>query len=67
MLDGLPTQVRDLLVALVPALLAWVSTDIVPPLEGVNPLVASLVAIVVAQLAQYFTGLTRAYGVGKQD
>jgi hypothetical protein len=67
MLDGLPTQVRDLLVALVPVLLGWVSTDVVPPLEGVNPLAASLVAVVVAQLAQYFTTLTRAYGVGKGD
>lgn len=67
MLDRLPTSVRDLLVAVLPVLLAWAGTDVLPILEGWNPLVAVAAAAVLTYITNWVTTWTRAYGVGATD
>jgi hypothetical protein len=66
MLDKLPSWARHLFFAVAPAILGWVSSDIVPALEGkgeIAALAASLITVLIAAV----TPLTRQYGAGKRS
>lgn len=66
MLDKLPPWARHLFFAITPAILGWISSDIVPALEGkgeIAALAASLITVLVAAI----TPLTRQYGTGKHS
>lgn len=67
MLDSLSPAVRHLILAVVPVVLGVLSTDAVPVLEGVNPFVAGLVAVLLQQAVLYFSTLTTQYGTGSGD
>jgi hypothetical protein len=64
MLDRVPPMLRDLLIALAPALLGWAGTSLVPMLNGINPLYASLAGVVISTAVVYFTKLSTQYGIG---
>jgi hypothetical protein len=64
MLDRLPPVWRHLLIALVPALLAWAATDLIPSLP---PGAAAVLAPLVSVLVLIVTPLTRQYGAGAPD
>lgn len=64
MLDNLPTYVRDFLFVVVPVVLGWLATSVVPALSHDNPLVGVGLAALVAALTAWLTPVTRAYGVG---
>lgn len=67
MLDSLNPGVRHLILAVAPVILGIISTDFIPQLQSVNPLVATLAAVVLQQAVLYFTKLTTQYGVGSSD
>lgn len=64
MLDKLSPLVRDFLFLVGPALVAFAGTELVPLLQGVNPIAATLAAGVLSQLALILTKLTTQYGKG---
>jgi hypothetical protein len=64
MLDQLPAWLRHLVFAVAPVLLGWGASDVVPFVQGRNPLVAYLLGTVVTAGLAYFTPVTRQYGVG---
>lgn len=66
MLDNLPTYLRDFLFIVVPVVLGWLATSVVPALSHDNPAVGIALAAVVSALAAWLTPLTRAYGVGAE-
>ena len=63
MLDKLSASVRHLILLVVPVVLAWVGTDIVPQLKD-KPGLAGVVAIALSVAVTWLTPLTRQYGVG---
>lgn len=60
-LDKLPAPIRHLLIAVVPLLLAWIGTDVVPALHD-RPALAGALAVLVQLATLYATPLTRQYG-----
>jgi hypothetical protein len=63
MLDRLPAAARHLLFLLLPVLLAWASSDLLPVLEGQFP-EWGMIWAVVTQALLWATPLTRQYGAG---
>jgi hypothetical protein len=63
MLDKLPAWARHLVFAVVPILLAWLASDIVPQFEG-KPGVVGLVGVVLTMAIAFLTPVTQQYGVG---
>lgn len=62
-LDRLPASVRHLLLAVLPILVSWLGTDVVPRLQGHGTLLA--VATLALQVAGLWgTPVTRQYGAG---
>jgi hypothetical protein len=66
-LDRLPAQVRHLVFLVAPVLLGWAASDVVPFVQGKNPLAAYLLGTLVAAALAYFTPATRQYGVGSRQ
>ena len=64
MLDRLPLPLQHLLTLVLPVLLGWGSSDVVPWLHGRGGW-CSLAAALLAQLLLVVTPLTRQYGVGR--
>lgn len=64
MLDGLSPAVRHLVLMLLPVVLGWAGTDLVPALHGVNPVVGSLAGVLVTAGVAWLTPFTTQYGVG---
>lgn len=67
MLDKLSPAARHLALLVISAVLGWAGTDLVPSLQGNNPIIATLVGALVTMLIAYVTPLTRQYGVGQDD
>lgn len=65
MLDKLPASARHLLFLLLPVLLAWASSDLLPVLEGRFPQWGIIWAAVTQGLL-WATPLTRQYGAGSK-
>lgn len=66
LLDGLPTWARDLCIAIVPPLLGWCASDVIPALHPHTPIAilgAALLTHVVYTLTTIFT---REYGAGAE-
>ena len=53
-LDRLPAPARHLLLAVLPVVLAWVGTDVVPALEG-RPGLAGVLAVTLQAVALWVT------------
>jgi hypothetical protein len=66
-LDQLPAPWRHLIFAVAPIVLGWVASDVVPFVQGKNPLAAYLIGALVTALTAWVTPLTRQYGVGKRQ
>lgn len=66
-LGQLPIQGQHLVLALVPVLLGWVGSDLVPYFEGKNPTVAYLVGVLLTIGTTWLTKLTTDYGRGAVD
>jgi hypothetical protein len=64
MIDTWPASLRHLFLIILPVILGWVSSDVIPPLKDRNPLVATLVGAAVVAILGWITPLTRQYGVG---
>lgn len=62
-LDRLPTPAQHLLIAVVPPLLAWIGTDVVPALQG-RPGLALVLALLAQVVGLWVTPVTRDYGAG---
>lgn len=67
MLDSLSPLTRHFVLLVAPVVLGFISTDLVPVLQGVNPLAATLLGAVVTQLLLLFSKLTTQYGTGSDD
>ena len=65
MLDKIPAEARHALIMLLAAVLGWASDNVLN--LGLNPLLASLLGVVVGTLVLWVTPLTRQYGIGKSD
>ena len=63
-LDRLPASARHLLLALLPVLLTWLGTDVVPALQG-RPGVAGVLAVALQAVLLWGTTATRQYGAGQ--
>lgn len=63
-LDKLPIQVQHLLLVLVPVLLGWAGSDLVPWVKDQSPTVAYLLATVLTLATTWFTKITTEYGRG---
>jgi hypothetical protein len=63
-MDRLPAWLRTLLYQVIPVVLGWLATDIVPALQHRNPLIGALAAVVLTQLVLWLTPATRQFGVG---
>lgn len=63
MLDKFPAPVRHSALMLISALLGWASTS----LSGANidPIIGSVIGVILTQALAYLTPLTKQYGVGK--
>jgi hypothetical protein len=66
-LDQLPAPWRHLIFAVAPVVLGWAASDVVPFVEGKNPLAAYLLGALITALTAWATPLTRQYGVGKRQ
>jgi hypothetical protein len=66
-LGQLPISGQHLVLALVPVLLGWAGSDLVPYFEGKNPTVAYLVGVVLTIATAWATKLTTDYGRGAED
>ena len=66
MLDRLPAPLRHLIIALISALLAWASTDLIPVL-GKQGGTAALIGALMTEVLLVVTPLVRQYGVGAPD
>jgi hypothetical protein len=64
MLDSLPASLRHLVFAVAPILLGWAASEVVPFVQGKNPLAAYLLGSLITAALAYFTPATRQYGVG---
>jgi uncharacterized membrane protein YeaQ/YmgE (transglycosylase-associated protein family) len=64
LIDRVPPILRHLILLVVPALLAWLASDVVPALSGQGGWLA-VVAGLLGQLLLVVTPLTRQYGVGQ--
>lgn len=62
MLDRIPAVWRHLILMLAASLLGWASDNVLN--LGLDPIVASLLGVVVATAIAWLTPLTRQYGVG---
>lgn len=62
MLDKLPAPLRHFSLMLISALLGWASTNLAD--LNLDPLVAGLLGVFVAQALAFVTPLTKQYGVG---
>lgn len=67
MLDGLNPAVRHLVLMVLPILLGWAATDLVPALQGANPVVGAVAGVLLSALLAWLTPLTRQYGVGSRQ
>lgn len=65
-LDRLPAGARHLLLAVLPLVLTWIGTDVVPALHD-RPVLAGVLAVVVQAVTLWTTPATRAYGAGQDD
>lgn len=64
MLDRLPPLWRHFAFMVLPVIVAWAGTELVPTLEVTHPAVAGLVGVIVTVLAAVLTPLTNQYGTG---
>ncbi len=65
--DRLPVVWQHLIILVLSAALGWGTTDLVPFLQGVNPLAAGLVGALLTVLIGAVTPLTNSYGVKYDD
>lgn len=63
MLDRIPAVWRHLILMLAAALLGWASDNVLN--LGLDPMIASLLGVVVATGIAWLTPITRQYGVGR--
>lgn len=63
-LDKLPPFIRHLVIAVLPVLLAWVASDVIPTLQGKEGLAGLLAVVLGAALAVLTPWVTTQYGVG---
>lgn len=64
MIDKLPAWAQHLVIAVVPVLLAWLSSDIIPQLSG-RVGWAGIAGVVLSVIVAVVTPITRSYGIGK--
>ena len=62
-LDRLPAGARHLLLAVLPLVLTWIGTDVVPAFDG-RPVLAGALAVLVQVVTLWATAATRQYGAG---
>lgn len=63
-LDKLPIQGQHLVIAILPVLLGWAGSDLVPYFQDKNPTVAYLVGVLLTIATAWATKVTTAYGRG---
>jgi hypothetical protein len=66
LLDRLPAWARDLVVAVVPPLLGWVASDVIPALHPHTPLAVLACAVLAQAVYALTTIFTTAYGVRRR-
>lgn len=65
MLDRIPAVYRHLIIMLIAAILGWAADNVAN--LGLDPLVASLLGVVIGTAILWITPLTRQYGVGEDS